>query len=392
MKILMINSVCGILSTGRICTDLATELENKGHTVKILYGRGNVPDEYKRFAVKIGSDVGVNLHALKARLFDDSGFGSYFATKKIIKWIKEFNPDIIHLHNIHGYYINIKLLFEYLKTTDIKIFWTFHDAWALTGHCACFMDCDKWKTHCEKCPRIHYYPESLYLDKSKKHFDIKRELFSGVKNLTIVTPSMWLLNIVKESYLKEYNCYLINNGINTEVFKPTESDFRKKHHLEDRIILLGVASVWSNLKGLEVFSELAKRLPENYKIVVVGASKNQIKTLPENILAIERTDSVTELAEIYTVADIFVNPTLNDNYPTVNLEAISCGTPVISFDTGGSGESAVKFGLKVPQGDIDALVSAILNFDYDIKPDENFDCDKKTAVNAYINLYEKGNN
>ena len=339
MKILQINSVCGVGSTGRIATDLYKILEEQGHECKIAYGRGTAPEGID--SIKIGSNLDNYIHVFKTRVFDRHGFGSINATKKFIEEVKEYDPDVIHLHNIHGYYINIEILFNYLKEANKPVIWTLHDCWAFTGHCAYFdyVGCSKWKNGCNKCPQKEGYPTSKVFDNSKLNYEKKRELFTSVKNMTIVTPSKWLANLVKESFLGKYPVEVINNGIDLDIFKPTKSYFRERYGLEDKFIVLGVASVCEERKGLKYFVELSKELSDDYKIVVVGVTEKQKKELPNNILAITRTNNVKELAEIYTVADVFVNPTLEDNFPTTNLEALACGTPVISFNTGGSVES-----------------------------------------------------
>ncbi len=342
MKILFINSVCGIGSTGRICAELAQQLEKQGHTVKIAYGRSSfVPENCKKYAVRIGSDFSVKMHALKTRLFDTHGFGSKNATKKFLTWAEEFNPDLVWLHNIHGYYINVEMLFNWLKSrTNMQKKWTLHDCWAFTGHCSHFImaNCNKWQTHCQNCPQTKCYPAS-FLDNSKNNFERKKAAFTGVNNLKIITPSKWLADLVKQSFLKEYPAEVIYNTIDKLIFKPTPSNFRQKYGLENKKIILGVASVWTARKGLPDFLKLAQKLDDNYKIVLVGLTDKQIKTLPQNCLGIKRTSSSQELAGIYTAADLFFNPTYEDNYPTVNLEAQACGTPVITYDTGGSNET-----------------------------------------------------
>ncbi len=384
MKVLMINSVCGIRSTGRICTDIADVLISQGHECKIAYGRETVPDKYKDISYRIGSDIGVKLHGLKARLFDGSGFGSYFATKKFIKWIKEYNPDVIHLHNIHGYYIHVGLLFDYLKTCGKKIIWTLHDCWAFTGHCAYFdfVNCDKWKTECRNCIQKNSYPAS-YISKALRNFRKKSRAFQGVPNLILVTPSEWLKNIVRQSFLKEYETIVINNGIDLTVFKPTESDFKEKYGLTDKKIILGVASVWEKRKGFDDFLELAKQIDDGYRIVLVGVNDEQLKILPSNIIGIKRTNSATELAEIYTAADVLFNPTYEDNYPTVNLEAQACGTPVITYPTGGSVES-------VPKDNVAQNVFRFCELLVNVKNLELcFVVDKINAAKNYLEMYEK---
>ena len=229
MKILMINSVCGIRSTGRICTDLATALEAEGHEVKIAYGRETVPAEFQKYAVRIGSKLDNYIHGMEARLFDASGFGSRRATREFIQWAKKFDPDVIHLHNLHGYYLNLPILFDYLKHCGKRIIWTLHDCWAFTGHSA-YCDaigCERWKTGCHDCPNKAEYPKSI-VDFSKRNWRVKMRLFTGIPNMTIVSPSNWLAGLVKESFLSEYPVQVIHNGIDTAKFHPTENDFRER--------------------------------------------------------------------------------------------------------------------------------------------------------------------
>lgn len=343
MKILMINVVCGIKSTGRICTDLATALEKKGHEVRIAYGRESVPKEFEKYAVHIGNNLDVKLHGVRARLLDKAGFGSRKVTNRFIDWVKEYNPDVIHLHNLHGYYINVEVLFNYLKNCGKKIIWTLHDCWAFTGHCAYFdyIGCEKWKTGCRECPQKKEYPESLWLDGSEKNYIIKQKLFTEIRNLTLVTPSKWLAELVKQSYLKQYPVEVIHNGIDTSVFRPTKSDLRKQYNLENKKVVLGVAANWDRRKGLNYLERLSWLLEPSYRIVVIGVTLKQKNALPENMIGIIHTNNVQELVKWYSTADIVINPTLEDNYPTVNLEALSCGTPVITFKTGGSPESVI---------------------------------------------------
>lgn len=352
----MINVCCGTGSTGRICTDIADMLIEQGHECKIAYGRGSVPEKYQNISVKIGSTFGVYCNALKARLFDNEGLNAKHATKKFIKWVKTYDPDVIHLHNLHGYYLNLEILFDYLKTCGKKIVWTLHDCWAFTGHCSYFdyPHCDRWKTGCSGCIRLHDYPKS-FTDRSKRNFDKKKQLFTGISNLTIVTPSEWLADLVKQSFLKEYPVEVINNGIDLSIFKPTPSDFRERHGLHDQKIILGVAFVWDKRKGFDDFIKLAGVIDDGYRIVMVGVNKKQKKHLPKNIIGIERTNNIKELAEIYTAADVFFNPTYEDNYPTVNLEAQACGTPVVTYATGGSVES-------VPEANVVAVGEIPTNF------------------------------
>lgn len=353
----MINSVCGVGSTGRICTDLAQEFEKKGDEVKIAYGRfGYVPKQFEKYAVRIGTGFDVKLHVLKTRFTDQHGLGSKRATKKFLKWAQEYNPDILWLHNLHGYYINYELLFKWIKTRpQMQVKWTLHDCWSFTGHCSYFTmaKCKKWETSCKYCTQKKSYPSSIK-DNSKNNFKRKKQAFTGVENMTLITPSKWLAELVKQSFLKDYPIEVYHNTIDAKIFKPTESDFREKHELQNKKIVLGVASGWDDRKGLKDFIKLSEILDDSYKIVLVGLNKKQIKRIPSNILGIERTHDTHELAQIYTAADVFLNLTHEDNYPTVNLEAQACGTTCITYNTGGSVESVPEENI-VEQGNLEAI-------------------------------------
>ena len=362
----MINSVCGIRSTGRICTDLAAALEAQGYEVKIAYGREAVPEKYGKYAVRIGSDMGVKAHGLHTRLFDRHGLGSKRATKTFLTWADEYDPDMLWLHNIHGYYINYELLFDWIKSRpNMKVKWTLHDCWAFTGHCSHFtlVNCSKWLSHCEKCPQKKDYPSSLFLDNCRDNFVRKKAAFCDVSNMTIITPSQWLANLVGQSFLKDYPVEVHYNQIDTSVFKPSPSDFRSSYGLVDKKIVLGVASVWNISKGLNDFFALADMLDDDWRIVLVGLTEKQIESLKPNMLGIHRTNNTKALAEIYSAADVFFNPTYEDTYPTVNLEAEACGTPVITYATGGSPETLHREDSKViPVGAVDEAVKLISSF------------------------------
>lgn len=345
MRVLLINSVCGIRSTGRICTDLAEDFERDGHEVKIAYGREVVPEKFKKLAIRIGTDLDTKISALHTRITDKHGFANKKATRQFLEWAERYNPDLLWLHNLHGYYINIELLFAWIKTRpQMQVKWTLHDCWAFTGHCSHFTvsKCNRWKTTCHDCPQKKRYPSSYVNDNSYQNFEQKKAAFTGVQRMTLITPSKWLADLVKQSFLKEYPVEVVYNTIDTTVFKPTPSDFRERYRLQDKIIILGVASTWDDRKGLADFIRLSELLDENYKIVLVGVTEKQLKQLPQTILGITRTNSTKELAEIYTAADVFLNLTYEDNYPTVNLEAQACGTPCITYQTGGSVESVSK--------------------------------------------------
>ncbi len=399
MKVLLINIVCGIRSTGRICTDLAEELEQQGHTVKIAYGREQVPEKYEKYAVKIGNKADVLLHAAKARFLDTAGFESKASTRRFLLWAEKYNPDLLWLHNLHGYYIDVAQLFRWIKSRPgMKVKWTLHDCWAFTGHCAHYMvsGCEKWKNgSCDHCPEKRQYPASVWLDRSRTNYQRKKELFQNIPHMELITPSRWLAGEVKKSFLKEYPVTVVNNTIDTEAFQPSEGDFRKKHGLEGQKLILGVASSWTKRKGLEDFLKLSGKLSSEYTIILVGLTEKQIEYIRrieqtrqtegpkqtnqikrntgrsdgiENhvtkegaaILGIERTNSKQELAQIYTTADVFLNLTYEENYPTVNLEAEACGTPVITYDAGGCRETVQREDSKVvPVGDLKAVIKLI---------------------------------
>ena len=340
MRILFINVQCGRGSHGKIAATQAEKFEQQGHEVKIAYSRDpDMPEKYKKYAVRIGSTADIYVHALMTRLTDRCGFFSRGATRRFLAWADEYNPDLLWLHNIHGYYINIELLFSWIKSrTNMKVMWTLHDCWAFTGHCAhfTFAGCEKWRTHCKHCPQKSTYPAS-FVDNSFRNYEDKRRIFTGVKDMTLITPSQWLANLVSQSFLSEYSCEVRHNEIDTDVFRPMSSDFRERYGLVGKKIVLGVANRWKPRKGIRDFVRLAELLPpEKFQIVLVGLKHDK---LPENIIHIDRTSNQQELVKIYSAADVFFNPTYEDNYPTVNLEAEACGTPVITYDTGGAPET-----------------------------------------------------
>jgi glycosyltransferase involved in cell wall biosynthesis len=398
-KILQLNSVVNTGSTGRIAEEIGQTAIATGWNSYIAYGRNQRPSQSE--LIKIGSDWDIKMHGLQTRLFDRHGLASKAATKVFVEKVKRIKPDIIHLHNIHGYYINIEILFDCLKELNCPVIWTLHDCWPITGHCTHFMfvGCEKWKTGCYKCPQKTRYPASYFIDRSKKNYILKKELFNSLSNLTLVPVSKWLSGILKDSFLQNYPIKVINNGINTEVFKPSKNtDFRFKHGFEKKFILLGVASIWDERKGLKDFIELSKLLNSDYQIVLVGLTKKQIEQLPENILGIERTESVEALAEIYTSCDVFINPTYEDNFPTTNLESLACGTPVITYKTGGSPEAIDEStGIVVEQGNINKLIEAIKQIQQNGKQHYSDACVKRAhrlykkedRYREYIDLYEE---
>lgn len=353
-KILIINKYCGQGSTGRICFELAKKYEENGDTVKIAYGRGEVPTECRKYSYRIGNKLNNYIHGIEARMFDHDGFGSKNATREFIRWAETFNPDIVWLHNLHGYYINVEILFTWLKTKpNISVMWTLHDCWAFTGHCAYFTaaNCKEWETQCHNCCQLKSYPACYLKGDVANNYNRKMRAFTGVKDMTIIVPSIWLKNLVKKSFLKDYRVDVIYNTIDKNVFKPTKSDFKEKYNLENKKIVLGVANVWDKRKGLEDFYELATMLDDHYAIVLVGLNGKQIHNLPKNILGLRRLNSSSELAGIYTVADYFVNPSKEETFGMTSLEAKSCGTETIVYE-GTACEEIMKIhnGIIVPHG------------------------------------------
>ena len=344
-RVLIINCVCGIRSTGRICAEQAKQFEASGCDVRIGYGRVDaISPACAKWAVRIGGPISRYVHALTTRLFDAHGTGlcSRLATKRFLRWAEDWRPELVWLHNIHGYYLNYELLFDWIKRhPEMEVRWTLHDCWPFTGHCAYFtaVDCDRWRSGCHKCPEKHQYPASFVLDASRRNWELKKFCFTGVKNLTLITPSIWLANLSRQSFLKDYPVEVIRNTIDATVFKPTESDFRVRYGLNEKIVILGVASSWDRRKGLKDFVELRRILDDSYAIVLVGLTDKQVRKLPSGIIGIGRTNDAKELAGIYTISDWFFNPTHEDNYPTVNLEARACGCKIVTYDTGGSAET-----------------------------------------------------
>ena len=362
MKYLFINSVAGVGSTGRIAADKCRELMKEGHECVLAYGRTcrNCDDIS---TIRIGGDLDVKVHGVLNRVFDNQGFNSAAATKRFLKWVRKYDPDVIWLHNIHGYYIHVGLLFEYLRFSGKKIIWTLHDCWSFTGHCAYFdyVRCDKWKSGCEKCPQKKRYPASMVMDNSRENYETKKYHFTGIPNLTLTVPSNWLAGRVKKSFLGEYPVEVVYNTVDTEVFKPVPSDFRQRHGLQDKTILLGVANIWEERKGLKDFVALSALLDEHYKIVLVGLTEEQCRTLPNNILALPRTDNIHQLVEIYSAADLHINPSVEETFGMTILEAACCGTPSIVYQDTACEEIALQYGgTAVPRGP-ENLLQAIRN-------------------------------
>lgn len=362
MKLLILNATANTGSTGRIAEDIGFLAQQSGFEVRFAYGRREVNSSLQ--LMRIGSEWDTSIHGVKSRLFDAHGFGSRNATKAFIRDLEVWKPDLINIHNLHGYYINVEILFEYLKRLQIPVVWTFHDCWPFTGHCAHFerVGCYKWQTECHHCPLRSGYPASWFFDNSTSNFRRKKEIFNGLNNLTIVTPSQWLAEHVSNSFLGSYAVKMINNGVNLNIFKPKSGieTTKSKYGISSNPVVLGVANTWKKRKALEDFVCLNQLLAADIQIVLVGMTQEQAKGLPSNIIPIARTENVAELAALYSAADVFVNPTYVDNFPTTNIEALACGTPIITYHTGGSPEAIdEQTGIVVPKGDINGLANAV---------------------------------
>lgn len=353
MKVLQINTTVNSGSTGRIAEDIGSTLISEGHESYIAYGRGSQKSLSK--LIKIGNKLDFYFHVLRSLFTDRHGFGSKRATKKFLKKIDIIKPDIIGLHNIHGYYLNVEILFKYIKEKNIPIIWTFHDCWPFTGHCSYNTDCD----NCKKCQRK--YPKSIFLNQISRNHKDKKSIFNQVNKLQIITPSLWLKNLVDKSFLK-YQVDCIYNGIDLNQFQVSDNHKFLKNtlHLKNKKIILGVASNWDKRKGLDDFINLASFVDFSYQIILIGLTRRQIQKLPKNITGIQRTESIAELATYYSMADVYVNPTHKDNFPTTNIEALACGTPVITYNTGGSPEAIDdKTGKIINKGDVKELWNSI---------------------------------
>lgn len=391
MKVLQINTTVNSGSTGRIAEDIGRTLISNGHESYIACGRVN-QNSVSRL-IKIGNKLDFFFHVLKSLFTDRHGFGSKRATKKLLKQIDIIKPDVIGLHNIHGYYLNVEILFKYIKEKNIPIIWTLHDCWPFTGHCSYNTDCD----NCKKCQRK--YPKSIFINQVNRNFNDKKFIFNNVKKLQIITPSLWLKDLVNQSFLK-YPIKCINNGIDLNQFKPSEKSNKLKENLglKNKKIILGVASTWDKRKGLDDFILLASYIDVSYQIILIGLNNNQLKNLPKNIIGLKRTESIDELSDYYSLANVYLNPTYKDNFPTTNLEALACGTPVITYNTGGSPEAIdPKTGQIINKGDVKGLWSAIQDFTLQSKENYTKDCvlrakyfyNKENRFMDYLKCYEE---
>ncbi len=412
MKVFQINSVYRKGSTGRIAADLKQVMEASGIASFVAYGIGKDICEDNTFLLQSKNEMRIS--QVQSRLFARHGFYNVSATKRLLFHMEEIKPDIVHLHNIHGYYIHCGLLFDYIKKHHIPVVWTLHDCWSFTGWCAYFdySGCDKWKTHCHHCPSKKDYPVTWFSPRAESNFSKKMMSFCGVENLTLVTPSNWLAQLTRESFLKDYPVKVINNGVDVNVFKPVKNNLKKELGIEGKKMILAVAGGLAIRKGREYLLNIPSSLNQDEVLVILGIRNDQLKILPqEKCIGIPYKNSVEELATIYSAADVFVNTTLEDNFPTTNLEAMACGTPVVTFDTGGSVEPILdkedvirsgpmkntRVGSVVPKGDLSSLIFAVREYLSMDKKDINENCVKKARLlynkqkqyELYVKLYKE---
>lgn len=392
-KLVEVNTVAGRGSTGAIAEAIARVARESGEWEPWLaYGREPHREPSAANLVRIGSDWDMRWHGVESRLFDNHGLASRRATRKFLKELDRIGPEIVHLHNIHGYYLNYELLFEWLRVWGGPVVWTLHDIWPITGHCAYFgvEECGRWRTGCGggKCPQLRTYPASLLTNRSAENWRRKAEAFCSLKNLTLIPVSDWLSGLLSESFLRETNRKVIHNGVDLKVFKPTESSKEEKPYV------IAVSGVWNREKGFYDLLELRKILPRKIDIVVVGVTDKQKQTLPGGIRGVTRTESREELRKLYAGALAFVNPTYGDNFPTVNIEALACGTPVVTYRTGGSPEAVDELtGIVVERGDVEGLAAGIeaaaklSRRDCRARAVSEFDAEK--CYKKYLSLYEE---
>lgn len=360
LKLLQINVAANWGSHGRIAEEIGLEAMAQGWESYIAYGRYANPS--KSHIVKIGDLFDHCLHGAQSLLLDRHGLASCGPTKKLIKEIEQIKPDLIHLHNIHGFYLNYPILFRYLSTVDIPVVWTLHDCWAFTGHCAWPIHghCDRFQEQCCHCPlQSKGYPKSFLLDRSRSNFKLKKRYFRSLQDLHLVTVSRWLEQQVRLSFMQDMDIRTIYNGLDTEVFRPSGTP--PTSVTDGHPLVLGVCNAWYDWKGLDDMAALREILPDDYEVMVVGVNEDQMHRLPEGITCIRRTDSVSQLAEIYSQADVFVNPSKVESFGMTTAEALSCGTPSIVYDTSACPEVVDNLtGRVVPLGDVNALAKAVM--------------------------------
>ena len=395
MRILLINSVCGTGSTGKIIADIVNLLKKSGHEAKVLYGVGEAKGVIPQDAVKTANQWDYYLHNGLSRITDHAGLYSRKATYRLIQEIKIYAPDLIHLHTLHGYYINYEILFDFLKKANIPVAWTLHDCWPFTGHCTNYsaVGCRQWQDKCIDCPQLHRYPKCWFTGDAEKNFIRKKTAFTGLQNLVITAPSHWLADQISASFLKDYPVQVIPNGIDRSIFHPQGGDLRERYGLQGKKIVLGVANVWSKSKGIDDMILLSRMLDDAYQIVMIGLTSKQMEDLPKEIIGIQRTKNQQALAQWYSEADVFVNPTYEETFGLTTVEAQACGTPVVVYETGACPETVTYGnGTIVPQGNLEKLKEAVVNVVCAGKHADSFAIklfDKELVYQEYFHLYAR---
>lgn len=381
--LLQINVDANNGSNGSIARDIGTMALAKGWKSYIAYGRRSVPCDSQ--LIRVGNNIDVRLHGAISRLFDLHGLGSNLSTVLFIRKVKRIKPDIVHLHNIHGYYINYRILFNYLKRENIPIVWTFHDCWPFTGHCGYFeaYNCDKWKDYCHQCPGVHDYPASWIIDNSKYNFKLKKKVFTSAKNLHITTVSSWLSGLVKQSFFVDYPITVVYDSVDTRIFQHSESNLRKEYGLEGKLVLMSAAANWTIAKGWNDYIKLSQILPEDCVIMLLGVKDDEMGNLPKEIIGVPRVEGKKKLAEYYSMADVLLNLSYQETFGMTTAEAMSCGTPGISYNATACPELLTPdTGIVVEAGNLQQVLTAISTIKSKGKESYSHAC-RERALNVF---------
>jgi len=398
MKVLMVNTVSGYGSTGSICTDIASVLNKQGHECYIAYGQGTTT--YPK-SFKIGIVIENHLHNIGSRATGKQGYFTKKGTHKLVEFIKEYNPDIIHLHNLHGNYLNLKILFEYLIDVQKSVVWTLHDCWAFTGKCAHYTDvqCYKWQTQCNKCPQVKKYPPSLFFDRSRIMFEDKKKWFTALKKLTIIPVSHWLEGEVKKSFFKNNTIVPIYNWVDHSIFKPCNDNIKDQYGIDaKKFIILGVSASWSASNNrLKDFIALSKLITGDMQIVLVGQAANK-NDIPPSIIHIPYVNGKEALAKIYSNANVYVHVSTEDTFGKVIAEALSCGTPAIVYNATACPEIIGEgCGYVVEKRNVKQLMEVMYKIKANTKAQYSEFCRKRvvenfdytTNINETISIYKE---
>lgn len=399
IKIVQINTTLNVGSHGKIAEQIGMKIIESRFDSYIAYGRDM--HESHSHSIKIGGSVSIFFHYLMTRLFDAHGLWSRSATRHFVNQLKVLKPDLIHLHNIHGYYLNYPILFKYLSELRIPVVWTLHDCWPMMGHCSNPDNegCERWMKECYNCPLKHRdYPQSYLFDNSRRNYRLKKEFFTSLDNLHVVVVSNWLKTIVERSFLKRFPIDVIYNGIDVGIFKPTENNLREKLNLQDKFVILGVSNVWNSYKGFNDFISLANSLDNSFCIILIGVNNHQIKLLPPNIIGVPKTDNQLELVKYYSMADVVMSLSYQETFGLTIVEGMACGTPAIVYNRTATPELVTKeTGIVAHAGSTDSIMEAIAQIKSKSKKSYSVACRKRAVEHFnkedrcqdYINLYNR---